>query len=177
MSSCKDTNKGCGCDDSALTTIPIFSCSPDAQCPTPQLCDEFTNAMCVTFLGAGIPQMGITIGMSLVEVYQRSAIATVDPTCIDGVSACQSSTLIYPVSKTDTSMIIAWMPSVTAVSYQVEYKEESSAIWLLLPIQLAALPTQLQINGLLTATTYTIRVNSTCGVGNCYSAIITVKTN
>lgn len=177
MGNCKDNKKGCGCDDSALTTIPVYTCPPDAQCPTPQMCDEFINAMCVTFQGFGIPGMGVVEGMSLAEFIQRQAIALVDPTCIDGVSACQSSTLIYPVSKTDTNIVVAWMPSSTAVSYQVEYKEEASVTWLPLASQLAALPTQINIPGLLTGTTYTIRVNSTCGVGNCYSAVITVTTN
>ena len=177
MGTCKDNKKGCGCDDGPLKTIPVYVCPPDSQCPTPQLCDEFIDPMCVSFQHFGIPDIGVTIGMSLAEVMQRQSIALDDPTCLDPLSSCQSSTLIYPASKTDTTILVAWMPSATAVSYQLEYKEESSGTWLLLPSQASGLPTQAQITGLITGTTYTIRVNSTCGVGNCYSAIITVKTN
>jgi len=175
--SCSQTNKGCGCEDKALRTIPTYPCPPDANCPNPSTCDEYYDVACVNFTGAGILELGITPGMSLREYYQRLAIATVNPTCIDPLSACQASTDLYVVSKTDTTILIAWAPSATAVTYQVEYKEESSGTWILFPAQSAANPTQLMISGLITGTTYTIRVNSTCGVGNCYSATIIVKTN
>jgi len=173
---CNQTNKGCGCEDSALRTIPVYPCPPDGNCPNPSTCDEYIDISCVIF-PYGLSQIRVPPGMSLMEFLQRSAIQSVDPSCIDQGSACQSSTYIYPINKTTTTILLGWYPSATAVSYQVEYKEESSGTWILFPVQSAANPTQLMISGLITGTTYNIRVNATCGVGNCYSAIITVKTN
>lgn len=176
--SCNHTNKNCGCEDKALRTIPTYPCPPDGNCPNPQTCDEYIPVACVIFDGQGIDELGITPGMSLLEYFQRQAIYTVDPTCVDPDSTCQSSPLLYVVNKTDTTILIAWSASAgDVVSYQVEFSEQSPVSWVLFPTQLPTQPRQLMISGLTTGTTYLIRVNSICDGGNCYSATIIVTTN
>jgi len=113
-------------------------------------------------------------GASLEQAFQMMAISFVDPTCLEG--PCFASFHIYPIFVTITTITVTWAPSSSALTYQVEYKEESSVTWIPLAAQLATAPTQAVISGLTTGTTYTIRVNSICEAGNCYSATITVTT-
>ena len=86
--------------------------------------------------------------------------------------SCLSTTHIYVVSKTDTTITIAWAPCVGAI-YQVEYREEGAAAWFLLPTQET---TQAIIGNLDPDTNYQIRVNTLSDVGSCYSVTLLVPT-
>lgn len=89
--------------------------------------------------------------------------------------ACISSTHLYVVSKTDTTITIAWTPVPEAIGYQVEYKLNDPAlpVWTILPQQ----TTSQAIVGLLLADTeYKIRVTSICATRSCTSVSLIVKT-
>lgn len=88
--------------------------------------------------------------------------------------SCLSTTHVYVVSKTDTTITIAWAPCAGAV-YQVEYREEGDATWLLLPTQETT--TQAIMGNLAPNTNYQIRVNTLSNVGSCYSVTLLVSTS
>jgi len=87
---------------------------------------------------------------------------------------CLSTTHIYVVSKTDTTITIAWAPAGDGL-YQVEYREEGATTWLLLPTQDTT--TQAIIGNLSPDTNYQIRVNTLCNSGSCYSVTLLVPTS
>lgn len=89
--------------------------------------------------------------------------------------SCISSTHLYVVNKTDTTITVAWTPVPEAIGYQVEYKLNDTTVpaWTILPQQ----TTSQAIVGLLLADTeYKIRVTSICATRSCTSVSLIVKT-
>lgn len=176
-SKCGTKTAGCGCSDTAYTTAPQTSCPPNTQCPTPEICSEYVNTRCVYSAQIGILGLGIDPNESMQQILQRLDILLgATPGCADPTSACQSTTLVYPVEITQTTATFSWEASSTADDYQVEYKLSSAGGWTLLPVQAATEPTQILITGLTANSTYYVRVNSICPVGNCYSATLIFNT-
>jgi hypothetical protein len=174
--SCEKCGKSkCGCQDVPLTTIPQFQCPPDADCPTPSPCDEYYDTACSYYAQAGIPALNIQPGDSLQSIIQRLVLAvTGNITCVTG--ACQATYNIYPVAITSTSITLAWAPSATATDYQVEYQPVGAVSWTMFPVQPSTDPTQVVITSLTANTDYLVRVNSICGLSNCYSVTLQIKT-
>lgn len=178
-SKCNSGNNKCGCTDSPYTTVKTYTCPPDEQCPTPTPCSEYVDTACVIYNNAGIVELGISDGTSLQEILQKLAIILDDlglPACADPTSACQATFNVYPTDVSSTSITLSWSPNPTAVTYVVEYKTAAAVIWNVLPAQPAANPTQILINNLTANTEYYVRVLSTCALGNCYSATISITT-
>jgi hypothetical protein len=178
-SKCNTQNTACGCKDAPYTTMPSYTCPPDEQCPVPNPCSEYVDTRCTYYNGAGIWEMGIEDGRSLQSIIQQMVIRTgADPECADPCSTCQATWNVFPVSVTSTTINVAWDPSATANTYQVEYQilpvdPCDLGSWTLLASQTT---TSANIGSLTANSFYLIRVNSICTSGNCYSVTIKVKT-
>lgn len=168
---CKSLPK-CGCADTALTT-PI-SCNPPL-CPVPEPCAETFSTDCILYMGDGIVELGIKKGDRITEILQRLALTLTNPACILPGQPCQSALNIKSTAKTQNTISVSWSAVTQAVSYQVEYKEVSSLIWLINPN--VGLVTNDVIGLLLPNTSYHIRVNTFCTMpDSCYSVTILVTT-
>ena len=176
---CGNTNSNCGCKDAPYTTVKTYTCPPDQQCPVPNPCSEYVDTRCTYYNGAGIWEMGIEDGRSLQSIIQQMVIRTGDtPGCADPCSTCQATWNVFPASVTSTTINVAWEPSATANTYQVEYQilpvdPCDLGSWSLLASQTT---TSANIGSLTPNSFYLIRVNSICTSGNCYSVTIKVKT-
>lgn len=173
---CGKVSQSCGCSDGPYTTVPGCPCPPDANCMVPNKCPELTDAACVYYNDAGIVDIGIEEGTSFQEIIQKLTIWVTNPTCATPGNPCQSTFNVYLYLIGSSSIAIAWIPSVTAVSYQVEYKNATDVAWTLLPIQLANTPLTAVISPLFPNTTYLVRVNTFCNSGNCYSVTLKINT-
>jgi hypothetical protein len=92
------------------------------------------------------------------------------------IMPCRSVLGLHSTSITSSVIKLAWLADSTAVSYQTEYKEATSASWLLNPaIAPNANPVD-TIGGLLPNTDYHVRINNICSGGACYSVTILIKT-
>lgn len=173
---CTTCNKNkCGCKDTPLTTIPTYSCPPDADCPTPSPCDEYYDTACSYYNDAGINDLNIEEGASLQSIIQRLVlVATGNLSAVTG--ACQATFNIFPVTKTSTTITVAWAQSSTATEYQVQYKLPAAVSWTVFPTQPSTDPTQLVITGLTANTEYLVRVSCICGLSNSYSVTLIIKT-
>lgn len=169
----------CGCADSPLTTIPQYQCPPNADCPVPSPCGEYFDSACVYYNSAGITDLNIEEGASLQSIIQRLVlVATGNISCVTG--SCQATFNIFPVTKTSTTITIAWAPSNTATvgtTYQVSYKTIPALSWNVFPAQPYTDPTQLVITSLTADTDYLVRVLTDCGGSSCYSVTLQIKTN
>lgn len=89
--------------------------------------------------------------------------------------ACLSSTHLYVVNKTDTTITVGWDPVADAIGYIVEYKLNDPTVpaWSSLPQQ----TTNQAIIGQLTADSqYKVRVTSICSNRACTSVSLIVNT-
>lgn len=170
------SNKSCGCGSGPLTTAKGCPCPPDPNCMVPNKCAEFVDSQCVYYNDASIMDIGIEEGSSLEQVLQQLAILLTNPSCATPGSSCQSTLHVYPYLIGSTSIALAWAASPTSVNYQVEYKNITDVLWTLMPVQAPNSPLTAVISPLLPGTTYLIRVNSFCGVGNCYSVTLKINT-
>lgn len=168
------TNKMCGCQDKAFTTIPIFTCPPDANCPSPEVCSEFTDANCVIYSGFGIVDININTGDRLNSIIQKLTLLATNPDCVTS-STCRSIDSLIIFKVTNTTILPQWNVVSTGINYQVEYKLATDVLWTLLPI-LGPTATTDTISGLIPSTNYYVRVNTFCSAGNCYSVTLLVKT-
>ena len=170
MSKCK--KKNCGCKDKALTTPPPCT-SGTSACPNPDPCAETFSAGCIVFTGDTIADTNIRTGERLNVILQRFSLLLTNPDCVDPDNACQSALGLRSTDIYTTSINLAWETVVSAINYQVEYREVGDPSWTLL------IPTSLNyasIGALNPDTAYYIRVNTICSVGNCYSVTIVVNT-
>lgn len=89
--------------------------------------------------------------------------------------ACLSSTHLYVVNKTDTTITVGWDPVAEAVGYIVEYKlnDPSVLTWSILPQQTT---TQAIIGSLSPDSQYKIRVTTICNARSCTSVSLIVNT-
>ena len=93
--------------------------------------------------------------------------------------SCLSTSHLYSTTITTTTIAVTWESVVTATSYQVEYQVKPDYLdplgtWTLLASQTTV---GANIGNLTSGTTYLIRVNCICEMGNCYSVTIEVSTN
>lgn len=173
--SCGNTNKKCGCQDKAFTTIPTFICPPDINCPSPEVCSEFTDANCVLYSGFGIVDLGISTGNRLNSIIQKLTLLATNPDCVTSTT-CKSIDNLIISKVTNTTIISQWILVSTGINYQVEYKLATAVLWTQLPI-LSSTSTSDNITGLIPNTNYYVRVNTFCLTGNCYSVTLLVKTS
>lgn len=89
--------------------------------------------------------------------------------------SCTSSTHLYVVSKTDTTITVAWDPVADAIGYIVEYKvyDPDVPTWSILPQQTS---NQAIIGQLTNSTQYKIRVTAICSTRSCTSISLIVST-
>lgn len=174
-SNCGKTEQKCGCKDGPFTTTPS-NCPPDLNCPVPQKCVELTDSACVYLNDYSIVDTGLPENASLAQIIQMFSLWLTNPNCIDPASACQATPYFYPVQVTSTSITVAWLPSPTATSYQVEWKHISQAVWTQMPVQASPIPNTAVITPLVAGETYFVRVNTFCAVGNCYSVTLRINT-
>jgi hypothetical protein len=173
MSNCK--KKNCGCLDTGLTTPS--PCPHDIyQCPDPDPCPETFSDECIVHTGDSLPELGINQGDRLSAILQLLSVWILNPTCADPASTCRSVLNFHSITITPNTIKIGWTNAGAPTSLQVEYKLASGLSWFLNPA-LAPISNADTIGGLLADTWYDIRLNAICPVGNCYSAIILVKTN
>lgn len=175
-STCGKVSQSCGCSDGPYTTAKGCPCPPDANCMVPNKCPELIDSACTYYNDAGIVDIGIEEGTSMQEIIQKLSIWLTNPACAIPGNPCQSTFNVYPYLVGSSSIAIAWAPSSTGLSYQVEYKTVSAFVWTLLPLQLANTPLTAVISPLLADTTYFIRVNTFCTAGNCYSVTLKINT-
>jgi hypothetical protein len=175
-SNCGKTTVPCGCQDGPFTTVPGCPCPPDINCPVPQKCVEKIDSACVFLNDYSIVDTGFPENATLEQMLQMISLFLTNPGCINPSSPCQSVSLVYPYLITPASIAIAWVASPTATQYQVEYKEISQIAWTLLPVQFTPTPNTAVISPLVPNSTYFIRVNTFCAVGNCYSVTLRINT-
>lgn len=174
------STSNCGCKDAPYTTVKTYSCPPDQQCPVPVPCSEYMDARCTTYNGSGIVELGLAQGASLQRIIQQLTILTLGttPSAGDPCSACQATWNLFLVSATSTTLTIAWEPSLTANTYQVEFQQSplnscTPGTWSLLPAQTTLTAT---IGNRAPNTAYIIRVRSICDTSSVYSVTIKVLT-
>lgn len=175
-SNCGKTSNLCGCKDGPYTTAPGCPCPPDLNCPVPQKCVEAIDTACVFLNDYGIVDSGFPENAPLGQMLQMISLFMTNPGCIAPTSPCQSVPYIYPVQIGSNSISIAWYASPTATQYQVEYWHISQAIPTLLPVQFTPVPNTATIVNLVPNSTYFIKVNTFCTVGNCYSVTLRINT-
>ena len=173
------STSNCGCKDTAYTTVKTYTCPADDVCPTPAPCSEYVSTACTYYSNSGILDIGLEPGRSLQSIIQQLIIRTGDtPNCADPCSTCQSTWNLYVTDVTGTTITIAWDASNTAESYQIEYQPLvdgcNLSTWTLVTPQTTLINT---IGNLTPNTLYAFRVNAICDTGNCYSVIITQRTN
>lgn len=158
MSHCKKCGctTPCGCQDTALTTIPLTQDS--ATCPTPQVCSEFTYSGCIIYNGPEICDINIIPGMTLNQVIQALSLFVSDPDCITTTS---HSPFVQVVTTTTTTITIGWALVAGAEFYVVSYLDDtqSPAVWVD-SSQLSATTSQYVITGLECGTIYNIKVSA-----------------
>jgi hypothetical protein len=88
--------------------------------------------------------------------------------------SCISSTHLYVVNKTDTTITVGWDPVAEAIGYVVEYKlNDPDIAWSILPQQTT---TQAIIGQLTADSQYKVRVTSICSTRSCTSVSLIVNT-
>jgi hypothetical protein len=88
--------------------------------------------------------------------------------------ACISSTHLYVVNKTDTTITVGWDPVAEAIGYVVEYKlNDPDIAWSILPQQTT---TQAIIGQLTADSQYKVRVTSICSTRSCTSVSLIINT-
>jgi hypothetical protein len=172
---CGSNTSPCGCGDKPLTTIPVFPCPPDVNCPTPEPCDEIFNAACISYLGPEIVDLGITPGMRFDQIIQILALSVTNPGCIVQPTTCLSVSTLALNQVTNMSIVPSWVLVPTAINYQIEYKLSTNLVWTLNPL-LPPTATQDLISGLVPNTSYDVRINAICSFGNCYSVTLRILT-
>lgn len=173
---CKKCNKRtCGCEDSALNTIP--SCTPNPDCVQVISCAEYIESACVIFAdGLNTSEGDFAEGISLRQYRQMRSIQM--QACLLGTFGCYASFDVYSISATATTITIGWAAAFgTPVEYQVQYKLPLAGSFTLFSTQDAADPRTATITGLTTGTTYFIKVTTINDPCECDSAVIIVTTN
>ena len=161
--SCGSITRTCGCTDTPYTT-PIASTCVTA---CPPKCAEYYDAAC-TLIKDGIVDIGIQAGDSMESIVQRLVIYLTNEACLDTTAIPVKTNVITPLT-----IDLVWGAVTGATGYQVEYKVPSAVTWTLLPVQTS---TSVTIGGLIPATEYYIRVNTTTELDNCYSVTISAST-
>ena len=88
--------------------------------------------------------------------------------------SCISSTHLYVVNKTDTTITVGWDPVAEAIGYVVEYKlNDPDIAWSILPQQTT---TQAIIGQLTADSQYKVRVTSICSTRSCTSVSLIINT-
>lgn len=172
MSSCQNPN--CGCTDRGYTTQPPCS-QGTSNCPTPDPCPETFDTKCVRYMGDNIVDFDIRQGEDVSSIIQKMVLAITNRHCMIPGSTCLSVVNLKSTLITTTTVAITWEVTGTPVSIHIEYKEPADMAWTLTS-SLAPTATGATLSGLTTGTTYYIRVNATCSVGDCYSVTIEVTT-
>ena len=92
------------------------------------------------------------------------------------IATCRSILGLASTAITNSIIKLAWLTEPSATQYEVEYKLVTATSWTINPaVTQSTLPTD-KIGGLLSNTSYHIRVKSTCPNGACYSVTILVTT-
>jgi hypothetical protein len=161
----------CGCKDTALTTIPTYTCPP-GDCPEPPVCDEIFNSRCITYQDAVITDLPFTADMSMQSMIQMLTIYLTNTACATG--NCKSTFNLFPSEIGQTYITMGWASS-GANSYTLEYKLPSAPTWSTFPNQTNTIAT---IPNLTPNTTYLVRVASNCisPPSICYSVTLSIKT-
>ena len=175
MSLCK--TKKCGCEDKGLTTPT--PCEHDTiDCPTPEPCPETFSDCCVIHNGDSIVDLNILEGDRICDILQKLTLYITNPTCADPNGACPSVIGLKSLEITTTTIKVGWYPTPNATTYQVEYRNVNSLVWLVNPAVVQSLNPVDTIGLLTPGDSYYIRVRTICGVGpsDCRSVTILVKT-
>ena len=163
----------CGCGDTPLTTGA--PCGDGSECEGNPCAENFSTD-CIIYTGDNLPQVGITTGMNLTQILQQLDPWHNQPGCVsDPLATCISPPFIQSTSITDTTITIGWTIPYTATSFEVEYSDDLGVTWTPSGALLATDNTY-TISALTANSTYFIKVNGICAVGNCYSAVISVTT-
>ena len=122
------------------------------------------------------PGSGYTEGDILTPSTTNPGVPTVYAALEISVAVCKSVLGLMSTAITSTTINVAWLTEISAVTYQVEYKLATSSTWTLNPpVAQSATPTDF-ICSLTPNTAYHIRVRSFCANGDCVSVTILVTT-
>lgn len=173
-SNCK--KKACGCEEGLTTPVPCIHDS--LTCVGADPCAETFSTDCLIYSKDTIVDIGILKGDNLTNILQIISLLITNPVCMIPGALCKSVLNLQSQLVTSTAIKVGWISAgTTPLSFQVEYKQDTSSTWLLNPPLANNIFTD-TISGLLPNTSYHIRVNSICSVSqSCYSVTILVKTN
>lgn len=162
----------CGCGDHVLTTPPACG-TGNPDCVNPEKCSETFSSECAIYMGDTIANLNIYKGDRLTTVVQKLAQALLNPGCAMPTSPCTGVVGFGSYIITQGTIALSWLAAPSAITYQVEYRAITSAIWLLNPAVAGLTDT---IAGLLPNTDYYVRVNSQCNGFSCYSLVLQITT-
>jgi len=175
-STCNCTNnKTCGCNDTPLTTAPVYTCPPDIKCPDPTPCYETIQDTCVKHGNYSIINFGelfaggdsypaLPAGASLENAYQAMSVQSVDPNCLPPIN-------VHPSYIGTTAIILNWEDT-GADSYTVDYGTVEG-VYTTSPILTTPTFTLTLLNS---NTNYYFRVRTDCDGDSSISALIIIKT-
>jgi hypothetical protein len=173
------TNKTCGCNDTPLTTAPVYTCPPDIKCPDPTPCYETIQDTCVkhsslysiyqfgALLSDGTTYPALPAGASLENAYQAMSVQSLNTDCLPPIN-------VHPSYVGTTAIIVNWELT-GADTYTLGYTTNPSGSW----TDIAGLITNTYTLTLLNSnTTYYFRVKTVCNLTSTTStsAIIAVTT-
>jgi len=167
------TTEGLGYNDGSYLGVPLLGGSGTGATAD------------ITIVGGIITVATVIVsGVAYVEgeilVPDPALLGGSTPTIIAGLTIstapCRSILGLHSTSITSSTIELAWLSEISAVSYVVEYKVASAVSWFINPSVPAALNPVDTIGGLLPDTDYHIRVNTICPLGSCYSVTILVRT-
>jgi len=177
-----NTNKNCGCNDSALSTPCTYSdCGIGSE-----RCEDIQCAECVSYCGTTF-EVGTTNNLIKIESGERldSIIQKFALMISQGVGSCTSDDVhhapynIFATGITNSSAIIQWNNISTATqTFSVEYYDVSIGLpWLTATTGLVNTVSSYTLSTLAAATTYKVRIVSTDSFSaTCTSVMITFST-
>ncbi len=176
-----NTNKNCGCNDSALTTPCTYSdCSIGSE-----RCEDVQCAECVSYCGTTF-EVGNVNNLIKIESGERldSIIQKFALLLSQGLGPCTSDDVhhapynVFATAITNNSAIIQWNNiSTDTVTFDVEYSSDNGVTWLTATTGLINTIYSYTLTGLLPSTTYKVRIVSTDSLlATCTSVVILFDT-
>jgi len=177
-----NTNKNCGCNDSALTTPCTYSdCSIGSE-----RCEDVQCAECVSYCGTTF-EVGNVNNLIKIESGERldSIIQKFALILSQGLGPCTSDDLhhapynVFATDITDSSALIQWNNiSTETVTFSVEYYDTSVGLpWLVATTGLLNTVSSYALSTLLPAKNYKVRIVSTDSLlSDCTSVVILFDT-
>jgi hypothetical protein len=168
------TTEGLGYTDGVYVNVTLFGGTGTGATADITIVGGIITAVVLNALGINYTEGDIL-------VPDPALLGPSTPTIIAGITVsiapCRAILGLHSTTIMSTTIDLAWLSELSAVDYQVEYKEITATSWTLNPQIPAPVlnPTDL-IAGLTPDTDYYIRVNNICSAGSCYSVTIQVRT-